>query len=120
VRAPDESFDLDDDFMEELADTILVLEGGVEHAVKGVSRGSACVGCQGGVDPAEPTTLVGIRMVGHRLTHKPTDPGCDEGVRGNMKNLRKYAGALSRPLQQFGDIITMDHRSFSMQECSMR
>ena len=29
-----------------------------------------------------------------------------------MKNLRKYAGAFSRPLKRFGDIITMDHCSF--------
>ena len=29
-----------------------------------------------------------------------------------MKHLRTYAGALSRPLKQFGDIITMDHCSF--------
>ena len=29
-----------------------------------------------------------------------------------MKNLRKYAGAFSRPLKQFGDIVAMDHCSF--------
>ena len=29
-----------------------------------------------------------------------------------MKNLRKYTGALSRPLKQFGDLVAMDHRSF--------
>ena len=29
-----------------------------------------------------------------------------------MKNLRKYAGALSRPLKQLAGIITMDHCSF--------
>ena len=29
-----------------------------------------------------------------------------------MKNLRKYAGAFSRPLKQFGDITPMDHCSF--------
>jgi hypothetical protein len=29
-----------------------------------------------------------------------------------MKNLRKYAGAFSRPLQHFGGIIIMDHCSF--------
>ena len=29
-----------------------------------------------------------------------------------MKNLRKYAGALSRPLKLFDDIATMDHCSF--------
>ena len=48
----------------------------------------------------------------HLLTHKPSDPNCDACFRGKMKNLRKYAGAFSRPTTQFGDIFTMDHCSF--------
>jgi len=48
----------------------------------------------------------------HELTHKPTDPHCEACQRGNMRNLRKYAGAFPRPVSVFGDIITMDHCSF--------
>ena len=48
----------------------------------------------------------------HFLTHKPSDPACDACLRGKLKNLRKYAGAFSRPTTKFGDIVTMDHCSF--------
>ena len=47
----------------------------------------------------------------HALTHKPTDTKCDSCMRGKMRNLRKYAGAFSRPVKVFGDIVTMDRCS---------
>ena len=111
VRAFDESSDTDEDCSEELVETILRRTGGVEPAVRHGRAETACSDCQGGVDPAGPSALVGRRTVGHRLTHKPTDPERESCIRGKMKNLRTYAGALSKPLKHFGGVITMDHCS---------
>ena len=51
--------------------------------------------------------LAAVNPLHHALTHKPTDSKCDSGMRGKMRNLRKYAGAFSRPITNFGDVVTM-------------
>ena len=48
----------------------------------------------------------------HALTHKTTDPTCDSCIRGKMRNLRTYVGAFSRPVKEFGGVVTMDLCSF--------
>ena len=82
TRAPDESSDPGEDYMEELVAAACVNMGGVEPAGKTGSCGGDVVGCQSEVDLAGPTLVVGGGGVDHRLTHKPTGPTCVACLRG--------------------------------------
>lgn len=58
----------------------------------------------------DPSLLVGPLSIRHQCTHKPADPHHCETCRIALaRQVRRFAGAFKRHLENYGDIITLDH-----------
>ena len=82
--------------------------GGGPSGLQACGGGDSSEGHTGSLDDCVGAVASGIFR--HELTHEPTDPHREACQRGTM--IKLYAGAFSRPVSTFGDIITMDHCSF--------
>ena len=56
----------------------------------------------------------------HLLTHKPANVHCVSCMRGKLRQVPHRAGAFSRPVTKWGEVITVDHMVQTEEDWTVR